>query len=43
MRVVSPYAIGGHGMARAILRPAVLDFVDLTTHPATSRSNSALA
>jgi voltage-gated potassium channel len=31
-RVVSPYAIGGHRMAQAILRPAVLDFVDLTTH-----------
>jgi voltage-gated potassium channel len=31
-RVISPYAIGGHRMAQAILRPAVLDFVDLTTH-----------
>lgn len=31
-RVVSPYAIGGHRMAQAILRPAVLDFVDLATH-----------
>lgn len=31
-RIVSPYAIGGHRMAQAILRPAVLDFVDLTTH-----------
>ena len=32
-RVVSPYTIGGHRMAQAILRPAVLDFVDLATHP----------
>jgi len=31
-RVISPYAIGGHRMAQAILRPAVLDFVDLATH-----------
>ncbi len=31
-RVVSPYTIGGHRMAQAILRPAVLDFVDLTTY-----------
>lgn len=31
-RVVSPYAIGGHRMAQAILRPSVLDFVDLATH-----------
>jgi len=31
-RVVSPYTIGGHRMAQAILRPAVLDFVDLATH-----------
>ena len=30
-RIVSPYTIGGHRMAQAILRPAVLDFVDLTT------------
>ena len=31
-RVVSPYTIGGHRMAQAILRPAVLDFVDLAAH-----------
>jgi voltage-gated potassium channel len=31
-RVVSAYTIGGHRMAQAILRPAVLDFVDLTLH-----------
>jgi voltage-gated potassium channel len=31
-RVISPYTIGGHRMAQAILRPAVLDFVDLTMH-----------
>ncbi len=31
-RVVSAYAIGGHRMAQAILRPTVLDFVDLATH-----------
>jgi len=31
-RVVSAYAIGGHRMAQAILRPSVLDFVDLATH-----------
>ncbi len=31
-RVVSAYAIGGHRMAQAILRPSVLDFIDLATH-----------
>lgn len=31
-RVVSPYTIGGHRIAQAILRPAVLDFVDLAAH-----------
>ncbi len=31
-RSVSAYAIGGHRMAQAILRPSVLDFVDLATH-----------
>lgn len=31
-RAVSAYAIGGHRMAQAILRPSVLDFVDLATH-----------
>lgn len=31
-RVVLPYAIGGHRMAHALLRPAVLDVIDLATH-----------
>ena len=31
-RVVSPYTIGGHRMAHALLRPAVLDVIDLATH-----------
>jgi voltage-gated potassium channel len=31
-RVVSPYAIGGHRMAHALLRPTVLDVIDLATH-----------
>jgi voltage-gated potassium channel len=30
-KVVSPYAIGGAGIANAILRPAVVDFIDLVT------------
>jgi voltage-gated potassium channel len=30
-RVVSPYAIGGHRMAHALLRPTVLDVIDLAT------------
>jgi voltage-gated potassium channel len=30
--VVSPYAIGGHRMAQAALRPAVVDVIDLATH-----------
>jgi voltage-gated potassium channel len=30
--VVSPYIIGGHRMAQAALRPAVLDIIDLATH-----------
>lgn len=31
-RVVSPYVMGGHRMAHALLRPAVLDVIDLATH-----------
>jgi voltage-gated potassium channel len=30
-RVVSPYAIGGHRMAHALIRPTVLDVIDLAT------------
>jgi voltage-gated potassium channel len=30
-RVVSPYAIGGHRMAQAVLRPTVVDFIELAT------------
>jgi voltage-gated potassium channel len=30
-KVVSPYIIGGTRMAMAVLRPAVIDFIDLTT------------
>lgn len=30
-RVVSPYVIGGQRMAQAVLRPAVLDFIELAT------------
>lgn len=31
-RVVSPYVIGGYRMAHSLLRPAVLDVIDLATH-----------
>jgi len=31
-KVISPYAIGGHRMAQAALRPAVVDIIDLATH-----------
>jgi voltage-gated potassium channel len=31
-KVISPYAMGGHRMAQAALRPAVLDIIDLATH-----------
>jgi voltage-gated potassium channel len=31
-RVVSPYVLGGSRMASALLRPAVLDVIDLATH-----------
>lgn len=31
-RVVLPYATSGHRMAHALLRPAVLDVIDLATH-----------
>jgi len=31
-QVISPYAIGGHRMAQAALRPAVVDVIDLATH-----------
>jgi voltage-gated potassium channel len=30
-RVVAPYAIGGHRVAQAVLRPAVTDFLELAT------------
>ena len=30
--VISPYAMGGHRMAQAALRPAVVDVIDLATH-----------
>lgn len=30
-RVISPYAIGGSRMAQAVLRPSVVDFLDLAT------------
>ena len=30
-RVVSPYVIGGHRVAQAVLRPAVVDFIELAT------------
>jgi voltage-gated potassium channel len=30
-RVVSPYLIGGHRLAAAVLRPAVVDFIELAT------------
>jgi voltage-gated potassium channel len=30
-RVVSPYTIGGNRMAQAVLRPAVVDFIELAT------------
>jgi voltage-gated potassium channel len=35
-RVVSPAAIGGQRVVQAVLRPAVLDFIDLATSPTTS-------
>lgn len=31
-KVISPYAMGGHRMAQAVLRPAVVDVIDLATH-----------
>ncbi len=30
-RVVSPYMIGGHRMAQAVVRPTVVDFIELAT------------
>ncbi len=30
-RVVSPYAIGGYRVAQAVMRPAVVDFIELAT------------
>lgn len=30
-KVISPYSIGGHRMAMAILKPAIVDFIDLAT------------
>ncbi|PLY04624.1 MAG: potassium channel protein [Desulfuromonas sp.] len=37
-KVISPYTIGAHRMAQAILRPSVVDFIDI----ATGRSNLEL-
>ena len=31
-KVISPYSMGGHRMAQAALRPAVVDIIDLATH-----------
>ncbi|MBI2884384.1 MAG: NAD-binding protein [Candidatus Methylomirabilis oxyfera] len=31
-KVISPYAMGGHGMAHTALRPAVVDIIELATH-----------
>ena len=31
-KVISPYVMGGHRMAQAALRPAVVDIIDLATH-----------
>ncbi|MDE2483819.1 MAG: potassium channel protein [candidate division NC10 bacterium] len=31
-KVISPYAMGGHRMAHAALRPAVVDIIELATH-----------
>jgi voltage-gated potassium channel len=31
-KVISPYAMGGHRMALAALRPAVVDIIELATH-----------
>jgi voltage-gated potassium channel len=33
-RVVSPYAIGGHRVAQAVLRPNAMDFIELATRSA---------
>lgn len=30
-RVISPYSIGGHRVAQAVLRPSVMDFIELAT------------
>ena len=35
-RVISPYFIGGRQMANMILRPTVIDFLDLTVHEGES-------
>lgn len=34
-RVISPNVLGGHQLAHAVLRPAVLDFISLATHRTT--------
>jgi voltage-gated potassium channel len=31
-QVISPYAIGGHRVAQAVLRPHAMDFIELATH-----------
>jgi voltage-gated potassium channel len=31
-KVISPYTMGGHRMAQAVLRPAVVDIIELATH-----------
>jgi voltage-gated potassium channel len=31
-KVISPYAMGGHRMAQAAIRPAVVDIIELATH-----------
>jgi voltage-gated potassium channel len=31
-KVISPYSMGGHRMAQAVLRPAVVEIIELATH-----------
>ena len=45
-RVVSPYSLGGSRVAQAVLRPAVMDFIDLATrleHPELQMEESLIA
>ena len=42
-RVMSPYILGGRKMASAVIKPEVMDFLDLVVHEDSDRTEMAIA